>query len=299
LCCDIPVDDPWPKVTGLVATAQAAGLDARAAMLGLPIAALGSVPAVVDPAFGFPVRADLVRDDQYDGRSIINATVVDLSSLWAGPLCGQLLASAGAHVIKVESLTRQDGARQGPETFFDLLNGMKRSVALDLRSTDGQADLLRLIRSADVVIESARPRGLEQMGIVAHEVLSQARGPLVWVSVTSHGRGTNSRDRVGFGDVAAVAGGLVANDDKGPCFLADAVTDPLSGLVGAAVTLEALTKGGRWLIDVAMAPLAASMCGPLLDVSGACALPPRARNVVFHAPQMGRHTAEIMNSLQP
>ena len=53
---------------------------------------------------------------------------------------------------------------------------------------------------------------------------------------------------------------------EGPCFLADAVTDPLSGLVAAAAVLEALAAGGRWLLDVAMAPLAAAVAGPAVDV---------------------------------
>ena len=73
---------------------------------------------------------------------------------------------------------------------------------------------------------------------------------------------------MGFGDVAAAAGGLVAGDAQGPCFLADAVADPLTGLVTAAAVLEALGAGGRWLIDAAMAPMAAAVAGPLIDVAG-------------------------------
>ena len=54
----------------------------------------------------------------------------------------------------------------------------------------------------------------------------------------------------------------------GPCFLADAVADPLAGLVAAAAVLEALAAGGRWLIDAAMAPMAAAVAGPaLVDVA--------------------------------
>ena len=67
-----------------------------------------------------------------------------------------------------------------------------------------------------MVIESARPRALEQMGIVAAEELRRPAGPQVWVSITSHGRGPGQAERVAFGDVAAVAGGLVARDDQGP-----------------------------------------------------------------------------------
>ena len=115
-------------------------------------------------------------------RPLRETTVVDLSSLWAGPLCGSLLAEAGADVIKVESATRPDGARQGPAAFFDLLNGRKRSVvARPEPSPDGARQLAELLATADVVIEASRPRALEQMGIDAHDV--QCDGPAARVGV--------------------------------------------------------------------------------------------------------------------
>ena len=223
--------------------------------------------------------------------------MVDLSSLWAGPLCGQLLAAAGADVIKVESTARPDGARRGPASFFDLLNGEKRSVALDVSVPAGRHVLRRLIETADVVIESARPRALEQMGIAAYDLLGQSGGPRAWVSITSHGRDPGSAQRVGFGDCAAVAGGLVAGDGLGPCFLADAVADPLAGLVAAAAVLEALSAGGRWLLDAAMAPMAASAAGPLLDVPADLVQPPRAREIVCRAPMLGADTASVLEGV--
>ena len=61
--------------------------------------------------------------------------MVDLSSLWAGPLCGQLLATAGADVVKVESTGPARRRPSWPAAFFDLMNGPKRSVALDLATS--------------------------------------------------------------------------------------------------------------------------------------------------------------------
>jgi crotonobetainyl-CoA:carnitine CoA-transferase CaiB-like acyl-CoA transferase len=119
----------------------------------------------------------------------------------------------------------------------------------------------------------------------------------VWASVTSHGRGPGLGHRVGFGDVAAAAGGLIAGDARGPCFLADAVADPLSGLVTAAAVLEALAAGGRWLIDAAMAPMAAAVAGPLLDVAGLAASPPRVRNAARPARRLGADTAAVLRDL--
>jgi hypothetical protein len=294
---DVPLDDPWPIVYEVAAEVTAAALDEQAALLGLPIAAVSSVAPYARDSFDLPLGAEQVAGDHDGSLSLGEATVVDLSALWAGPLCGQLLAEAGAKVIKVESTSRPDAARQGLASFFDLLNGAKQSVALDLATAAGQRDLGRLIAGADIVIESSRPRALAQMGIDSRSMLSQAGGPRVWASITSHGRGPVSGQRVGFGDVAAAAGGLVASDHDGPCFLADAVADPLTGLVSAAAVLEALEAGGRWLIDAAMAPMAASVAGPLLDVTGLRPLPPQARRASRPAPALGVDTEAVMAEL--
>jgi len=296
---DVPDDDPWPTVCDAVAVAPVAALDERAGLLGLPCAAVGSVGPCAHPVFDLPVEALQAGRGHAGGPPPVEEMrVVDLSSLWAGPLCGQLLAVAGADVIKVESTARPDGARRGPARFFDLLNGAKRSVALDLTLTAGRRDLERLIASADVVIESARPRALAQLGIDLEDILSRPGGPWVWASITSHGRRPAQSQRVGFGDVAAAAGGLVAPDGDGPCFLADAVADPLTGLVAAAAVLEALKVGGRWLIDAAMAPMAASVAGPLMDVGGLRAQPPRAREAGRAARPAGADTDAVLRELR-
>jgi CoA-transferase family III len=292
---EVPTDDPWPTVETAVAGLSATLLDERAALLGLPVARLASVAPPSPVGFDLPIVAGRLGDAP--PLALAGASVVDLSSLWAGPLCGQLLAEAGATVVKVESVARPDGARGGPSPFFDLLNGAKRSVALDLGSPEGLTRLRGLLEAADVVMESARPRGLEQLGLVAAELLQHAPGPRVWASITSHGRHPEGRGRVGFGDVAAVAGGLVTWDGAGPCFVADAVTDPVTGLVAAAAVAEALATGGRWMIDAAMAPLAASVAGEPLDVRGLEARAPRARPVARRAPTMGRDTTGVLAAI--
>jgi crotonobetainyl-CoA:carnitine CoA-transferase CaiB-like acyl-CoA transferase len=291
---DVPFEDPWPSLLDAVAGRELAELDARAALLGLPIAAVFSVAPHAQTAFELPIAATSHEDATRSPRPLADALVVDLSALWAGPLSGQLLAEAGARVIKVESTDRPDASRHGLPAFFDLLNGTKQSVALDLRTAPGRDGLRRLLVAADVVIESARPRALEQMGMVAEAMLGTWPGPQVWLSITSHGRRPGSRDRVGFGDVAAAAGGLIAHDGGGPCFLADAVADPLSGLVGAAGIHRALAAGGTHLLDVAMAPLSAAVAGAPLKVGVVEALAPRSRPVRRPAPALGADTASVM-----
>jgi crotonobetainyl-CoA:carnitine CoA-transferase CaiB-like acyl-CoA transferase len=65
--------------------------------------------------------------------------------------------------------------------------------------------------------------------------------------------------RVGLGDDAAAAGGLVGEAEGGPVFLADAVADPVTGLVAAMAVVDAVTSGGRWLLDIALARVASAV----------------------------------------
>lgn len=281
------VADDLGSLSGLVARRSTQWLVERACLLGLPCSALDECESAGVPALDRGAASGTVGLD--------GVTVLDLSSLWAGPLCGQVLAAAGARVIKVESTRRPDGARMGPRAFFDLMHAGKESVALDLGAAGGRSDLARLVDAADVVIEASRPRALEQMGIDA--VSSQ---PRVWLSLTSHGR--QQPNRVGFGDDAAVAGGLVARDSQGPVFAGDAAADPIAGLLAATAVLDRLQAGGRWLIDVSLAAAARLAVG-FVDApsvapewSGAVA-PPRARRVHGAAPPLGAHTEAVLGAL--
>jgi hypothetical protein len=245
-------DDPWEPVADRLAGAE----DAEALLLlgrelGVPVSLVGEASPLPDPVVSAPLGEAPALDHP--------PLVVDLSSLWAGPLCANLLGLSGATVVKVESIHRPDGARHGPHSFFDLLHGGHRSVALDLRSPDGVAELRTLLASADVVIEASRPRALQQLGIDALD--PTAHGAKVWVSITGHGR--DQPLATAFGDDAAAAGGLVARGADGkPRFVADAVADPLTGLVAAARATELLATEGRWHLDIAMSRVAASVAAP-------------------------------------
>ncbi|MBX9641741.1 MAG: CoA transferase, partial [Mycobacteriaceae bacterium] len=198
--------------------------------------------------------------------------VADLSSMWAGPLCGQLLARAGATVVKVESPTRPDGTRAGNRWFFDWINGGKLSYCPDF---DRQAGELRdLLTVADVVIEGSRPDRLAGRRLGPDDV--PARPGRVWLRISGHG--PRSR-RPAFGDEAAVAGGLVG---AGPAFCGDAIADPLTGLEAARAVLDSLDRGGGELIEIAMAAVAATYaalpaCPPQSDRPAHPPAPPQVR----------------------
>ena len=269
----------------------ASELVASAAELGIPCARLGEIDATRPPVH----VADLSAGPP--AGLLADVTVIDLSALWAGPLCGHVLTAAGARTIKVESRNRPDGARRGPAAFYDLLHAGQESVALDFGDAGDRRRLHALLSHADVVIEGSRPRALAQLGVDARAVATS--NPAVWVSITGYGRTLLEGQRVAFGDDAAVAGGLVADDGSGPVFCADAIADPLAGMAAAACALAALAAGGGWLVDVSMAAVAA-WCArsprPGEVWSGPVA-PPRARAPTGRAAELGRDNERVFGAL--
>ena len=241
--------DVWSSVAGLVRGRGAADLIERAALLGLPAARAGEVrwegleaPTV---ALGAPQR----RRERL--------RVVDLSALWAGPMCGAVLAAAAAQVVKVESPRRPDPTRTTAPVFFERLNGAKQALTLDLGTRDGQARLRDEVLGADILVTSARPRAFASLGLEPAEVFAANPG-LTWVAITGYGWTGEAAMRVAFGDDAAAAGGLLGRTVEGePRFLGDALSDPVTGLMAAKGALAALAAGGGVLVDAAMARCAA------------------------------------------
>jgi hypothetical protein len=288
-----PAELDIERMTRAVADLAARRLVEMGALLGLAVGTPGEVRATsavqVLHRHHHHRRADPVGH---------RPLVVDLSSLWAGPLCSALLAAGGADVVKVESSVRPDGMRRDPSGFFDLLNHGKRSVALDLTTDEGIDDLRCLLDAADVVIEGSRPRALIQLGVSAEELVA-ASSSKVWLSITGHGRSGSAAMRVGFGDDAAVAGGLVAWDTTDqPCFVGDAVADPLTGLVSAAAVSRALAAGGSWLLDVALSRVAAEAARglerPAAVLDEQLVARPRVRPVTGPAAPLGAHTDMVL-----
>jgi hypothetical protein len=220
-------DRPWREAVG---TRTVAELDERAGLLGLPVGVLGSVGP--KPLLRRPRRPGTVRRDG-------SFLVVDLSPLWAGPLCSHLLRLAGAEVVAVASPGRPT------HRMFDA----DRHLELDLRSPE----LRQLLEQADVVIEGSRPRAFEQAGIDR-----EATGG-VWVALTARGLDGPDRNRAAFGDDAAVAGGLVGSDGEGPSFCGDAIADPITGTIAAIAVLLGRRAGGPWIVDAGLAPCAAAL----------------------------------------
>lgn len=247
----------WAALAAQLATRSDSGaLVARGRELGLAVAAV-QPPAATAPAWQQVVASGPPR------APAATPLVLDLSSLWAGPLCAHLLQRAGARVIKVESRQRLDGARRGNADFYHLLNAGKESLLLDLNSGTGVAQLLALIRQADIVIEATRPRALQQLGIHAEALVQECPG-LTWLSITAYGRQVEQGNWVGFGDDTAVAAGLswVMQQVSGaPIFCGDAIADPLTGLHAALAGWAGHLHGGGQLIALALSDVVGHCIG--------------------------------------
>jgi hypothetical protein len=255
---ELPPDaDAWRWAAAQVAERSIDELVARARLLGLPAAPAAAPPESPPPWLRVPLRGERVQR-----RAGARPRVVDLSSLWAGPLAAHLLGLAGARVIKLESRARPDGARAGPAAFFDLLHAGHASVALDLARAGDRAALRRLVERADVVVESARPRALRQLGVDAEELVARAPG-LVWLSLTGYGRCEPEAGWVAFGDDAAAAAGLAAatGGPDAPLFCGDAIADPLAGVHAALAAFAFWQRGEGALLDVALRDVAANALG--------------------------------------
>jgi len=191
--------------------------------------------------------------------------ILDLTRLLPGPFCTRLLADLGADVLKIEDPAGGDYARYSPpilgdqSMMFMLLNGGKRSAALDLKNAAGREALRALLRNHDILVESFRPGVLDRLG-VGYGNLREEFPALIFASVTGYGAQSPQRDRAGHDiNYLALAGviGLTGAADGRPAVPGVQVAD-LSGALYTAVAILAAAHGraqhGRGcFIDVAMA----------------------------------------------
>jgi hypothetical protein len=282
----------------------------RGRLLGLALAPLRRLEQAA-----VPWCRELYRSGHPLGARVTPPRVIDLSSLWAGPLCAHLLQMMGAQVIKVESSARPDGMRQAASGFYDLLNAGKASVVLDFDQPRARAQLRGLLRRADIVIEASRPRALRQLGIVAEEILEE-NPAATWIAISGYGREEPGANWVAFGDDGAVAGGLsqVLWDCTGRAmFCADALADPLTGLHAALAAWGSFLQGGGRLLSLALCDVVAHAigCAALADraasrgraeewsrrLSPEDVAAPRARAIGSQARALGADTTGILASL--
>jgi formyl-CoA transferase len=191
--------------------------------------------------------------------------VIEMGQLIAGPFAGKTLGEFGADVIKIEPPGAGDPLRNwrlmkdGTSVWWQVQSRNKRSLALDLRSTDGQDIARKLIAEADVLIENFRPGTLEGWGM-GYEQLSELNPRLIMLRISGYGQTGPYRDLPGFGSIGEAMGGLrrlTGEPGRVPVRCGISIGDTLAALHGVIGVLTALyhrdANGGKGqVIDVAL-----------------------------------------------
>jgi len=200
----------------------------------------------------------------------------------------------------VESVGRPDTQRVTSPLFFDLLNGDKESVALDLSEAHGREALLALLARAELVVSSARPRAFEQMGVNPAKLM-RANPRMSWVAITAYGWNGEHRNAIGFGDDVAAGAGLLHWSGRSPSFVGDAIADPLTGIAAAAAAVDAIDAGGGVFVDASLYAVAryvaAAASVPRARPDPIMIQAPRARACTSQARRFGEDTAAVLREL--
>jgi formyl-CoA transferase len=190
--------------------------------------------------------------------------VVELGQLIAGPFAAKTLADFGADIIKIEPPGAGDPLRQwrllkeGTSVWWQVQSRNKRSLALDLRQSEAQALVRKLIIEADVLIENFRPGAMESWGLGPDALLELNPG-LIILRISGYGQTGPYKDKPGFGVVAEAMGGLrhlSAEPGRLPVRVGVSIGDTLASLHGVIGILMALHEKQRsglgQVIDVAL-----------------------------------------------
>ncbi|MEV8392611.1 MULTISPECIES: CoA transferase [unclassified Streptomyces] len=218
-------------------------------------------------------ETSLPRPPRHDGP-LTGLRVLDLATLFAGPLCATMLGDFGAEVIKVEHPRKPDPSRgHGPSKdgiglWWKLLGRNKKNITLDLSSTGGREVLLKLVAESDVLIENFRPGTLEKWHLGWDE-LSAANPRLVLARITGFGQfGPYSR-RPGFGTLAEAMSGFAAitgQPDGPPTLPPFGLADSIAALATSYAVMAALRgrdeTGRGQIVDMAIIEPMLTILGP-------------------------------------
>ncbi len=201
--------------------------------------------------------------------ALTGTRVLDLSRVLAGPFCTMLLADLGAEVIKVEEPRHGDETRgwgppwvgEGPSrqsAYFQSVNRNKKSLAVDLKTSEGQQIVRSLAAGSQVLVENFKPGGLERYGLDFHRI-RKVQPRLVYCSISGFGQDGPYRERPGYDSVIQAMSGLmsITGPAEGSSHkVGVAISDVLTGLYASTCILAALrhadlTGRGQW-IDLAL-----------------------------------------------
>ncbi len=196
-------------------------------------------------------------------QPLSGVTVLDFGQVYNGPYCGFLLAQAGARVFKIESQVGETLRARGDATTanypFSFLNTNKQSVTLNIKSSEGQALLKRMVANVDVVFENFAPGTMDKYGIGA-EALRAINPRLVYASSTGYGNADGPyRDYLGMDITLQAMTGVMSitgEDGGGPLKTAAAFADFIAGThlyAGIVSALYAREQSGEGAtVDISM-----------------------------------------------
>jgi len=180
-------------------------------------------------------------------------TVVDFTQIGAGPTCTMLLGDMGARVIKVEPLDGETGRGLGPAwigddaALFHGFNRGKQGIALNIKSAPGREVARKLVRTADIVVESMRPGAMSRAGL-GYEQLRPELPRLIYCSISAYGQQGPYADRAGVDGVLQADSGLMSliGTPRGePCKVQAPVVDVMTGYVACLGVLASLSQRDR------------------------------------------------------
>jgi crotonobetainyl-CoA:carnitine CoA-transferase CaiB-like acyl-CoA transferase len=180
--------------------------------------------------------------------------VVDLTRVLGGPYCTMILSDHGADVIKVEPPQGDEVRDWGPPfhegdaSYFIGVNRNKRAMAVDLRKSEGQAIILKLLADADVLIENFKPGDMERWGLGYHDQLSKRFPRLIHCRISGFGGDGPLGGLPGYDAILQAMTGLMSvNGDAstGPMRLGTAIVDMGTGLYSTIGILMALHERER------------------------------------------------------
>lgn len=205
--------------------------------------------------------------------------VLDISRALAGPFCAMMLGDMGADVIKVEQPGRGDESRNwgppfvgepyetypGESTYYMAINRSKRGITVNLKSSDGQEIIKRLVGVSDVLVENFRTGSLERMGL-GYEDLRVLNPRLIFCSISGYGRTGPYAERPGYDFVLQAEGGVmgVTGPVAGPPYrVGISIIDITTGMFASTAILAALRSreqnGDGQLIDISLLDTSAAL----------------------------------------
>jgi len=204
-------------------------------------------------------------------RPLSDVTVVDLTQVMAGPFATMLLGDMGADIVKIEAIGRGDRSRNSPprQEYFDTMNRNKRSIALDLKSDEGQAVAASLIDAADVFIENTKPGRATKFNL-AYEDVREINPNIVYCSITGFGSDSPYAGVPAYDMVIQAMSGVMSmtGESDGPPLWSGLPSGDLAAAMYAVqsvlLALYARDTGqidGEW-IEVPMLDAAISWLGP-------------------------------------